>query len=67
MVRHCRLIKGTYEIGVEFPGGTGWDAVLHRFGTHLRNLSVAIDRLQTAEDLTEAKYRLAEIKNSLRI
>jgi c-di-GMP-related signal transduction protein len=63
MVRHCRLIKGMYEIGVEFPGGTGWDAVLHRFGTHLRNLSVAIDRLQTAEDSHEAEHRPAEIKN----
>jgi c-di-GMP-related signal transduction protein len=63
MVRHCRLIKGMYEIGVEFPGGTGWDAVLHRFGTHLRNLSVAIDRLQTAEDSHEAEQRPAEIKN----
>jgi hypothetical protein len=49
MVRHCRLIKGMYEIGVEFPGGTGWDAVLHRFGTHLRNLSDAIDRLQAGD------------------
>ena len=54
-VRHCRLIKGMYEIGVEFPGGTGWDAVLHRFGTHLRNLSVAIDRLQAGQGSDEAK------------
>jgi c-di-GMP-related signal transduction protein len=45
-VRHCRLVKGMYEIGVEFPGGTGWDAVLHRFSTHLKNLGDAIDRLQ---------------------
>ncbi len=52
-VRHCRLIKGMYEIGVEFPGGTGWDAVLHRFGTHLRNLSAAIDRLQAGQDSDE--------------
>jgi c-di-GMP-related signal transduction protein len=63
MVRHCRLIKGMYEVGVEFPGGTGWDAVLHRFGTHLRNLSVAIDRLQTAEDPHEVEQRPAEIEN----
>jgi c-di-GMP-related signal transduction protein len=63
MVRHCRLIKGMYEVGVEFPGGTGWDAVLHRFGTHLRNLSVAIDRLQTAEDPHEVSHRPAEIEN----
>ena len=23
-VRHCRLSKGMYEIGVEIPNGTGW-------------------------------------------
>jgi c-di-GMP-related signal transduction protein len=63
MVRHCRLIKGMYEIGVEFPGGTGWDAVLHRFGTHLRNLSVAIDRLQTGEGSHQTEHRSAEIEH----
>ncbi len=63
MVRHCRLIKGMYEIGVEFPGGTGWDAVMHRFGTHLRNLSDAIDRLQAGADPQEAKHQPAEIEN----
>jgi c-di-GMP-related signal transduction protein len=45
-VRHCRLIKGMYEIGVEFSSGTGWDAASQRFGAHLRSISVAIDRLQ---------------------
>jgi len=28
---------------------------LHRFGTHLRNLSVAIDRLQAGQGSDEAK------------
>jgi hypothetical protein len=23
-VRHCRLVKGMFEVGVEFPNGTGW-------------------------------------------
>jgi hypothetical protein len=23
-VRHCTFLKGKYEIGVEFSGGTGW-------------------------------------------
>lgn len=54
-VRHCRLVKGMYEIGVEFSSGTGWDAAALRLGTHLRTLSVAIDRLQAgqASDATE--------------
>ena len=48
-VRHCRLVKGMYEVGVEFPNGTGWDAALQRFGAHLRNLAGAIDRLQAGK------------------
>jgi len=29
-VRFCRRIKGGYEIGVEFSGGTGWDVAAQR-------------------------------------
>ena len=25
-VRYCRLARGVYEVGVEFPNGTGWDS-----------------------------------------
>lgn len=25
-VRSCRMVRGSYEIGVEFANGTGWDA-----------------------------------------
>jgi EAL and modified HD-GYP domain-containing signal transduction protein len=48
-VRHCRLVKSVYEIGVEFTGGTGWDAVSQRVGTELRNLNDAIGRLETVK------------------
>ena len=47
-VRYCLLVKSAYEIGVEFPGGTGWESPSNPFGAHLRNLSVAIDRLEAA-------------------
>jgi EAL and modified HD-GYP domain-containing signal transduction protein len=47
-VRYCRSVKTTYEVGVEFSGGTGWNAAANPFGAHLRNLNVAIDRLQAA-------------------
>jgi hypothetical protein len=46
-VRHCRMVKAGYEVGVEFSGGTGWDAASQRLGTDLRNLDVAIGRLET--------------------
>lgn len=23
-VRHCNFVKGKYEIGIHFPGGSGW-------------------------------------------
>jgi len=29
-VRFCRRVKSGYEIGVEFSGGTGWDAAAQR-------------------------------------
>ncbi len=48
-VRYSRLIKGMFEIGVDFPSGTGWDVALNRFSAHLRALSVAIDQLQTGK------------------
>jgi c-di-GMP-related signal transduction protein len=54
-VRHCRLIKGMYEIGVEFSSGTGWDTVSQRLGTHLRNLNGAIDRLQAGNASEDTK------------
>jgi c-di-GMP-related signal transduction protein len=54
-VRHCRLIKGMYEIGVEFSSGTGWDAASHRAGAHMRGLSEAIDRLQAGSASGEAE------------
>jgi hypothetical protein len=46
-VRHCRLIKGMYQIGVEVPSGTGWNIASHRFAANLRNLAGAIDPHQT--------------------
>lgn len=46
-VRHCRMVRSGYEVGVEFSGGTGWDAASQRLGTDLRNLNVAIGRLET--------------------
>ena len=48
-VRYSRLIKGMYEIGVDFPSGTGWDVALNRFSAHLRALNVAIDQLQAGK------------------
>jgi hypothetical protein len=24
VVRYCNFVKGKYEVGVEFSGGTGW-------------------------------------------
>jgi c-di-GMP-related signal transduction protein len=51
-VRHCRLIKGMYEIGVEFAAGTGWAAASHR--SDLRNLRAAIDHPQAEQDLPAA-------------
>jgi c-di-GMP-related signal transduction protein len=54
-VRHCRMVKGAYEVGVEFSSGTGWDAVSDRFGSHLRNLGGAIDRLQTEQSSAPGK------------
>ena len=44
IVRHCCMVKGMYEIGVEFSSGTGWNGTSERFGTHLRNLNVAVNR-----------------------
>jgi hypothetical protein len=41
-VRHCRLIKGMYQIGVEVSSGTGWNISSHRAATNLRNLANAI-------------------------
>lgn len=49
-VRYCRMVKSAYEIGVSFPGGTGWGSASNPFGVHIRNLGVAIDRLQAAKD-----------------
>jgi len=48
-VRYCRMVKSSYEIGVHFSGGTGWNAASNPFGAHLRNLSGAIDRLQAVK------------------
>lgn len=53
-VRHCRLIKGMYQIGVEVSSGTGWNTSPHRFATNLRNLGGAIDRDQTGSVSVEA-------------
>jgi hypothetical protein len=47
-VRYCRMVKSVYEIGVEFTGGTGWNAASSPFGAHLRNLDLAINRLENA-------------------
>ena len=44
-VRYCQMVKGGYNIGVEFSGGTGWNPANH-FSAELRNLSIAVDRLQ---------------------
>jgi EAL and modified HD-GYP domain-containing signal transduction protein len=56
-VRYCRMIKSSYEVGVEFAGGTGWKGASNAFGAHLRNLNGAIDRLQTASGSTEAVHQ----------
>jgi hypothetical protein len=47
-VRYCQLVKSSYHIGVEFSGGTGWNPNPNRFTTELRNLSIALDGLKTA-------------------
>jgi|SRR3954451_3786070 hypothetical protein len=31
-VRHCTFLKGKYEIGVEFSGGTGWPELIAKMG-----------------------------------
>jgi hypothetical protein len=54
-VRHSRLVKGQYEIGVEFSSGTGWDAAAQRFGGRLRNLGDAIGRLQAGRAIEESE------------
>jgi PilZ domain len=53
-VRYCQLVRGSYHIGVEFSGGTGWNPNANRFASELRSLSLAVDSLQTA-DLPEAQ------------
>jgi hypothetical protein len=45
-VRYCQMVKSSYNVGVEFSGGTGWNPASNRFATELRNLSIAIDRLE---------------------
>jgi hypothetical protein len=35
-VRYCRMVKCSYLIGVEFSGGTGWEAASLRFAQQLR-------------------------------
>lgn len=42
-VRYCQLIKGAYQIGVEFSSGTGWNPDVNRFAADLRNLSIALN------------------------
>lgn len=53
-VRYCQMVKSSYNIGVEFSGGTGWNPASNRFTAELRNLSIAVDRLQDA-DSTDAR------------
>jgi hypothetical protein len=48
-VRYCQLVKSCYQIGVEFSGGTGWNPASNRFTAELRNLSIAVDCLQTTD------------------
>ena len=31
-VRHCTYMKGKYQIGVEFSGGTGWGRLAEKLG-----------------------------------
>jgi hypothetical protein len=42
------MLKGMYEVGVEFSSGTGWDVASQRMGAGLRSLNSAIERLDTA-------------------
>jgi hypothetical protein len=53
-VRYCQMVKSSYNIGVEFSGGTGWNQSSNRFTAELRNLSFAVDRLYQA-DSTDAR------------
>lgn len=48
-VRYCQMVRSSYQIGVEFSGGTGWSPKPSGFTTELRNLSIAVDCLQTAD------------------
>jgi PilZ domain len=42
-VRYCRMVKCSYLIGVEFSGGTGWEAASNRFADQLRSLKAALE------------------------
>jgi c-di-GMP-related signal transduction protein len=54
-VRFCRLVKGQFEIGVEFSSGTGWDVASRRLDSQHRNLKTAIDRLGSGTRPSELK------------
>jgi len=44
-VRYCRLVKGQYEIGVEFFSGTGWASPVE----DLNHLSTAVQTSDAPE------------------
>lgn len=48
-VRYCRRVKGMYEIGVEFAGGTGWDAAKQRLRKALFSAEADVEYLHHHE------------------
>lgn len=52
-VRFCRTAKGGYEVGLQFPNGTGWSPALKE-KTDLLNLANALARAQAAGEDAQA-------------
>jgi len=57
-VRFCRTAKGGYEVGLQFPNGTGWSPAV-REKMDLLNLATALSNAQKAAE-AEA-VRAAEV------